>query len=384
MKKIYILLPLIVWFGLVIAELYSLFFQFPKPMYFRAWEYALNQGKDSYYVSFQPHVTYKGTMSGDLLLLANFRPKKSEIKPQLFVTDEYGFRNPVGLLQKPVDVVLLGTSFVGGAQETQSGLVSDMLTNKYKIPTYNYATMPLQHLWADDRFFANPPKYVFIVGNETEILQNIWTETLVENKEVHHVVAWNSHEEWAAINNPFPYDYKSVSAYLKRFSYIRYLAKDMNRHYQNELFTREQLGESLIKSETYDPERDILFWDINEYDPRLSDVGRTRVASTVEILKKSKEILSQRNITMVMGVVPSKSSLHAKRYRDVNIKDRTIYLLQKEFEKNNIEYVNVSDPLFEYVSKTGNLVYYPDDSHWNTKVNELLSELLAEKIKNKQ
>lgn len=95
MKKIILIFPLAVWIILFLLEISSFFMQQPKPMYFRAWEYVLNQGKDSFYVPFQPRAFYDGPMTGDLLFTTNFLPNKSEVRRQIFRTDEYGFRNEV-------------------------------------------------------------------------------------------------------------------------------------------------------------------------------------------------------------------------------------------------------------------------------------------------
>lgn len=381
MKTIYLLLPLIVWLFISFIEISMQFFTSYRPMIFRAWEFVLNEGKDSYYIPFQPHLTYDDKMTGDLLLLADFYPKSTEIRDQHFQVDEYGFRNRIGLLDSGIDAVIIGTSFVGGAQETQNHLISEKLTDIYNIRTYNYATLPLQHFWEDSRFIDNPPKYILIVGNESEFLQNSWIEVLSNSTARHEVKKWSSHDVWKKVNNPLILEYDHLEKQLKRYSFIRFLAKDITRYYKNEFFSRADIAKELVKDGMYDPERDILFFDINSFDPRVNSSTNKTVEDTITTLKKTRDVLHTRNITMIIAVVPSKSNLHANRYKDLPINERAVSILQNELSANGIHSVDISRELFLRLRKSDQLFYYPDDSHWNTSVNELLSELLATKIK---
>jgi len=114
MKKLFLVAPLLIWVLLGYTDVISYFFQHPKPMFFRGWEYVVNEGKDSLYVPFKPRAYYSGKMTGDQLNYLQFLPKPSDIRTQQFHVDEYGFRNPIGMLKKPLFAVMTGTSFVGG------------------------------------------------------------------------------------------------------------------------------------------------------------------------------------------------------------------------------------------------------------------------------
>jgi hypothetical protein len=380
-KKILIYLPIIIWIGLGLFEIVSFFVWNPKPMYFRAWEYAVNtDGKDGYYVPFKPLITYNGPMSGDLLAMTNFKPKSSEIRHQDFYIDEYGFRNRKGLLDKPVDVVLMGTSFVGGAQLTQKDLISEMLIDKYNIRTYNYATLPLQHFWEDTRFIKNPPKFAVVIMNEAEALQNTWVEVLTDSTASHEVKKWNSHEEWAKQNDPVDLSYEGITKIVYRFSMVRYLAKTAYRDIVNAIYPRAKVAGAFTTSETYDPKQDIIFYDINSYDPRLSSTFGQAIPATVKTLEKTRDVLKERNIKLIVGVVPSKASLYSTRYRSLPESQRSIFKLEEEMKNHDITYLPIAQPILDYSRTHNDLLYYPDDSHWRPQINYIIVPILARTI----
>ncbi len=374
MKKKLLILPIFIWLILFFVEVLSFFFQYPKPMYFRAWEYVLNQGKDSFYVPFQPRAYYDGPMTGDLLFTTNFLPKKSEIRRQVFITDEYGFRNEVGTYAKGVDVVLMGTSFVGGAAETQSNLVSTLLTEKYKIKTYNYATLPLQHFWEDSRFIKKPPRYLVVIANETEALQNIWTEFVKPSTVKRDLPSWKSNEQWQKKEGIVDLSYSGVTALLKRFSIVKYELRQMYLNILNTIFPRSVIASKLIKLNIYDPDLDMLFWDSNSYNPLTN---KKAVDETIKTLKQSQEMLKSRNITLVMAVMVSKTTLYSKDFKNIDQKKESLYLLEKEMEKNGIQHVK----LLNIMKNQKELLYTKDDGHWNSLANEIIASVLSKKIK---
>ena len=342
-------------------------------MYFRAWEYVLNQGKDSFYVPFQPRAYYDGPMTGDLLFTTNFLPKKSEIRRQVFITDEYGFRNEVGTYAKGVDVVLMGTSFVGGAAETQDNLVSSLLNKKYKIKTYNYATLPLQHFWEDSRFVDKPPKYLVVIANETEALQNIWTEFVKPSTVKRALPKWSSHSDWKEKEEIIDTSYLGITTLLKRFSIVKYELRQIYLTMLNSIFPRDIIANKLIKLNIYDPDLDMLFWDSNSYNPLIN---KKAVDETITTLKQSQEMLKSRNITLVMAVMVSKTTLYSKDFKNVDQKKESLYLLEKEMEKNGIQHVK----LLNIMKNQKELLYTKDDGHWNSLANRIIADELSKKI----
>ncbi len=347
-------------------------------MYFRAWEYVLNEGKDSYYVPFQPLKRYEGIMEGDLLNPVKFVSKKK--REQIFQTDEYGFRNTPGLLKKPIKVVLAGTSFVGGAAATQDELISSELTSHYKINTYNYATLPLQHFYEDERFIRNQPQYVVTVANETEILAGSWVEKIVASTTTHKVQAWSSHEQWYTSQMDGPFQFTDLIKRMRRFSLTRHYVMKINKYVLNSLFSREYIVRLFGSGVIYQSSNDMLFFD-HTYDPRDTQENRNLIAKEINVLKETKRLLGERGIVFVLAVIPSKSALYMELYRDLPYEKRAIAHLEKELAKADIIHLPLSREIVESVQKKDMPYYYDDDGHWNTNINMLVAERIAKLIR---
>jgi len=350
-------------------------------MYFRAWEYALNESVGGFYAPFKPFTKYEGKMSGDLIDMFNFARIPKSISEQKFQIDEYGFRNRIGLFDHPIKAVTIGTSWVGGAHETQKNLVSELLTDKYEIPTYNYATQPLQHFWEDTRFIKNPPKYLLIVGSEIEFLQNHYIETLIDTKDTHDVPKWKNYEEWSDANEHFPRDYQSLAPILKRYSITKYYLRESYLSLTNTFFTRKDLATYYGNDSLYDSINDVLFFNLGSFDPSVKSAMFKNITPTIKTLKETQRILATRGIIMITAVVPSKESMHAALYRDLPLKNKILYHLEGDLDKNGIYNIPLLKDFSEYVKNTSQLVYYSDDSHWNAYVNKIIAKKAAEKIK---
>lgn len=381
-NNFYILSVLIIWFLFSAFEIVSMVFLWPKPVYWRAWEGASNYtGKDQANAPFKPLYRYDSVALGDLLNVANLKPLPSEIKKQVFQVDEYGFRNDIGMLNHPIDAVILGSSFVAGAAETQEKLVSSLLTKRYKIPTYNGALYILQNYMEDERFLKNPPKYLIMLGSEGEFISAPYRYTVENRNILNKPKKWNSFEEWEKNNDPFKFTYTNVAQYLNNFSMTRYLVNNANVEFTNLGRGREEVVKrSTQQISAYD--NGMLFFQPDYDDPLLGSTGKTEKDIDIAIvtLEKAREMLAQKGTTLIVAAMPSKVNLEYSKYKKTPRKKRAIVAFEKRLDNSNIEHVNLFEPTFSYMKKARNHLYYFDDSHWNNKTNELIAKLLSEKI----
>lgn len=378
MKKYILILPFIIWTLLVLLEWWSLLFQKEKPMYFRAWEYTVNEGQDTYKHTYKPLVTYNGILQGDLLRLPqfNFTPRKDDIYAQLFITDEYGFRNKPGLLKKNVEAVLVGTSFVVGAHATQEHLVNTLLTEKYQIPTYNFGNLPLQHFWEDSRFIKKPPQYLVLLVNEVEIIPGGWIDDLNETENIIEIQKWDNFEQWDESQNQFVWSVDNVQNFTKRWSILRYISQQELRQVIN-IAPRKFIAFEQVEKNAYDPATEMLFLDIDLYDPRYNTNSQNQIKKEIEKLKRTQNILEKRNISLVVATMPSKASLHSKLYASVPVTEKTLFHFEKEMEKNNILHIKLAEDMDRIVKTEKKDLYYTDDTHWNALANAIIARKLA-------
>lgn len=385
MKKVAKYSVLFIWLGISLFEVLTYFFVNPKPIYWRAWEAVSNYtGKDASIAPFKPLFVYRGTMTGDLLNGIQFKPLPSEIRRQEFLVDEYGYRNRPGFLKNTaVDAVIIGSSFVGGGQETQKYLVSEMLTDTYNIPTYN-STTSVQYFWEDARFKKKKIRYVIFLGSEGEIINSLWKYSISDKVMTHTPPAWISYSAWEKANEIFPRAYDKIADRLKNYSLTRYFANNMYVDIVNAVFTRDQIARLTTQDViTYDPETRVLFWQQQYDNPLIGSSGKTRVEiqNAIKELLHTQKLLASKDIVFIVAGMPSKTHIELKKYRDIPNKQRALYMLNAEMEKAGIEYINLLAPSLEFVKKTGKHLYYPDDSHWNSEANALISKQLSDRIR---
>ncbi len=383
MKNLGKYLLLTTWLFLALIEMTSYFFTDHQFVYWRAWEAVSNYtGKDSVLSPFKPLYIYRGKMTGDLLNAINFAPLPSEIRQQTFVVDEYGYRNPVGMLKNPIKSVLVGSSFTAGGQEDQANLISTLLTNTYKLPTYNY-NASLQYVWFDERFKQNQPKYVLLVGTEGEIINSLPKYVIGEN-EVHVTPkAWNSFQEWQLENEIQPIQYDKFALPFQSYSLLRYLSNMVYIQTYNSLLSRSQIADLTTQPVVrYDQKTRMLFWQISYDDPRLGSYTKSQsdIDTAIIELKKTDQKLKSRGMQLIIVAMPSKSHLEYPDYLNIPNEQKALYHLQQQMNKAGLVSIDMLTPTIEYVKKTQQHLYYFDDSHWNTKTNELISEAIAKKI----
>lgn len=381
------------WIIISLFEVSTFIFIEPKPVIFRAWEITYNtESKDAYRTPFKPHSIYESTSMGDALKMFHFNPKSHERKPQVFIVDEYGFRNQVGFLNEPVDAVIFGTSQVAGANETQANLVSELLTSQYNIRVYNHGLLPMQRFWENELFIKKPPQYVIVLGTEHEVQESSWIETLAENQAPNYdPIAWESLDHWTKINLPqanltlnsfMNFNYQHISSQFKYYSVTRYLSNFLREEILNILFNREQLAAMYANPALYyDSQQDMIFFQYTEGNPTLTKKAEQDIQNAMVTLKQTRNLLRKRGITLIVVAVPSKAHLYYKYYQDIPEKQQSLTKLEQELDINKIEHIKLHKLFHEELKQPNQQpLYFNDDSHWSTRSNQIIAELLAQKI----
>ncbi len=383
MKKIIKVLTLIIWISISLFEILTYLFVNPKPIYWRAWEAVSNYtGKDANVAPFKPRFVYNGTMTGDLLNAIKFKSLPSDIRKQAFIVDEYGYRNQPGFLKNKIDAIVFGSSFVGGGQETQGNLASELLTNLYKIRTYNLYGV-VQTFWEDARFLKNKPKYVILLGHEAEIINSLTRYAIVDTGIIKSPKAWDSYESWKKENEEFVWAYDKFADRLKNYSLTRFYVNRVYIDLLNFLLTREQIAELTTQDfVTYDLQSKMLFFQANYDNPLINTPGKTEtdIQKAIQELLHTKELLASIGVELIVAAMPSKTHIELGKYRNIPDNKCALFVLNRELEKAGIHYIDLLTPSLEFVRNTKGHLYYPDDSHWNSAANRLASRLLKEKI----
>lgn len=386
LKKFLLATILLFWLGLSIVDWYGNFIiaEADNPVFWRAWEVASNYTpRPGDQAPFKPLFRYEGRLEGDLLNAANLQPRDFS-RTQLFQVDEYGYRNEPGFLDKPIDAVVLGTSFVVGAALDQDELVSTILTEKYGIRTYNF-NQTVQAVLEDERFDDNPPEYVIFVGSEGEVYTSNWWYTVVNREPIFSVAKWDSYDTWLADNQAgVQQTYQSYSTKLRNYSLVRTL---VNTQYRN-LLNYNRDWYDLVQTNTqemvkYDLESDMLFFQPDYDNPLLGSTGKTTedLETAVTILNQTQAKLAEEGKDLVVVAVPSKTNSELRKYVTAPENSKAIvYYNQLAAEKAEYIAVDVYSSLYQKIQDPKQHLYFADDSHWTEQTNQTIAREVAKKI----
>lgn len=384
MKKLLQVLILIVWLAISLLENIFPHIVDKKTFFWRPWEYVVND--DSLNVGTIPlkpmqnvvfNTTYDWTRS------IYFIPSKEEQFKQEFITDEYGFRNLPNADLSGLDVVILGTSQVAGASETQDNIVSSILKKQFKINAYTYAKSVLQQFWQDERFVRNPPKNVLILGTYEEFIEKTNLTSLVNSSELLTFKPW-SDADWRLVDSKdrlLHRDYALIKNYVKRFSVVKLASFQLYRRFLNTIFDRVQLADIFGEGGyIYDKKNGYLFTTQSQIP--IAEDGLTLTRQKIEELtirlNTVDKILKSRGIALIVGVMPSKALLHSEHYSSRDVEKQAIDLLDKKIDDMGIERIRLFEAV--YPARGAEPYYYPLDSHWNSRTNNIISHLISEKI----
>jgi hypothetical protein len=105
---------------------------------FRAWEAARTPGGDG---PFLPNLTYRNARAyGDLAALGNL-PAARELRPELFVTDSFGYPNQPDVLSRGrAGILLYGSSYSVGAEVPFAAALAAQLSRRTGTVVYNGAS----------------------------------------------------------------------------------------------------------------------------------------------------------------------------------------------------------------------------------------------------
>jgi len=294
----------------------------------------------------------------------------------VFETDSHGFRNDLATEQRAyregVDVVLLGDSFGAGIGVSQHETWARQLADRYGVSNYNLS-LGAASLWQElinlklelGRLKPRPNAvllWMIFVGND---LDNKYG-TSVETPEL-----LSEHQQFL----------NSVSLYRQRSPLVRayqrltaspepgfFEIRDMPISGKI-LFIRDY---SRAKNRTVEDVR------LHENYPRLKDVFR-------EMGRFTKE----QGLPVRVVVAPTKAEIHPWLLNgslpgDVSAEQSGFSrVLEDLCQARGFFFLDLKAPLLEYLrplETVEDLLYLPDNSHWNARGNRVVAEIIHEQV----
>ena len=327
---------------------------------FRAWEIMATAEPDAP-GPFKVSSTFDKLIYGDLANLLNVR-KFRRIRHQHFQTDAYGFRNPAAPDTTYYPIVTIGDSDMAGSSLSDHETFSARLAERLGVRIYNYAPRSLAAFLADPRFKARPPRLIIWEHVERTIFSTVFRP----------YADWPDDSSLPSdmpLLPPSPPSEPRLSTYWSRavFHELRWRLTGLRP---------PDIGH-------IDPASGMLF-----YAPGIQMVSltaRQRGLSTVlKGIRNAHRYCRQQGITLLYLPLPDKENIYRFRLpaQRVNPQDQQPFLqiLHAELVAQGIPAIDLYTP-FRDLAAQGELLYFPDDTHWNAQGVAAAADIAARYIR---
>ena len=323
---------------------------------FRTWE-AISGS--AYYKKalgpFYPNIQIDRIEEGDLAHHTPYAVKK-EVR---WITDKYGYRKQNSM--KRNEIIIVGDSNAVGSGLSQEEILSEVLEKKINRHVYPYAPAGFKSYFYEKRFLDNPPDVVIFQIIEREIisLQSphipnqklfVWINRLRETIREFHL--------------------QPVAIFLDR----AFIKMNMLNYLKASIKPKEVRG--IIGKGEIEEKRMIFLQGKSAH----AEISLSQIAQIIKTLKQYASLFREKGIRFIFVPIPNKETIY---YRNIPaLKKRSFFLshLINELKKTDVEYLNTLE-LFNSASQSGQkLLYFSDDSHWNAKGVELVSQLLYDRL----
>ena len=366
-----------VWAFIALYQAVGTFFIPTRYYAFRAHETARAPVTERINGPFEPFFIRDDTGSGDLSRLAGV-PQLFERHRERFTTDEYGFRNPVGTLDRPCDVVVIGDSFALGSCANDDEILSSVI-RRTGLNVYNYSGMRVEWFFCDERFRRQPPKLAILFYAERDVkLEKISFPTVF-------IDGWEPEKKSPNGATPkFPFQsIRSVNDFYAEINNPRVIRYHAERVYKGFLYA---VGLYRFPPTIFWYDAPTRMFFFSESGDRHLDVPAAMADADVVVdeLRKCQDYLSRRGIRMLVLIGPDKETIYPDLIPQLRGRDDTGALLDHFFDelrKAGIDSIRTHDILADYRRKhPDELLYFRDDTHMTPVAQELLFEALKDRL----
>jgi hypothetical protein len=292
--------------------------------------------------------------SGDLATIANL-PEYRVFRPQVFTTDHLGYRNPPGDARLPPSVLLLGSSFTLGTANSDEQTLARQLEISSGCSVYNAGG------W--DRIVANTRTLVRRLG----MRQGLVLMEVLERE------AWEQPIAMEGRRRRFRYSGVVWWYYNQAIrSRLKIVAERLYKFLCNDRIFPNPFKASVVVRELEDG-RPMLFHRNMEHRGPLPETG-----PHVRVIERLRDVLREDGHRLGIYLIPDKLTV----YRDLvtpsvpqaDMGARVLAELERHLRVLRIPVVNL-EPVLHAAGREefnkGELIYWPDDTHWNPRGIEI-------------
>jgi hypothetical protein len=326
-KYIIFILPI---FGLLSVELFMPLNTFTH----RPWEALLFKSNKTMF--FYPNQQLDHQSVGDLCHHTQFAIEKNEN----WITDKLGFRNDTFI--KKADVLLIGDSFMVGSSIPQDSTMTNLLKEKLNNPTYNIAPAGFtDFIDLLKQGVIKKPKIIIYSCVESSIPSPIKI-----SKETR-----------------FTEDVSSFSVFkdkVKRLYSLKYINSRVTGKHGKGV-------QGVIASRMFF----LHGKEQNYHYDKIMNIAKT--------IQSYKDYCDAIGVDFIFLPVPNKETVY---FDKVPLKSQPVFLftLDSVLREKKIKTINTLELFNNYRTSNSNIIYHLDDSHWNARGVDLVTEKIAKFI----
>ena len=330
-------------------------------------------------------VTYGGDITR-LIGLPSVAARYEEERPSTVIwTDEYGYRNYPPVTGKEYSIVVVGDSYMQNGR-TMDESFPRMLEASSGASVYCHALegvgsfLGIIKFLEADRFREKPPR-VMIWGLIEREISGVYFEGLV-----YHIYSMNRPRGIVRTRpavNGWAFHPKTMKTSLPNSSALsQYSSKVWNR-FRYKVFG--QMAPYVIPIDHPIGGRPVLFY-YPSIDAMTWDASRRDVARVAEAVQYLDDECRRRNIRLVILLIPDKEQVYLEyvpsRYKtkEKPIRPSCLIPLEQELAAREIPVINLLGPYREAAARD-ELLYWADDTHWNTAGIRLAVQLTWDALK---
>lgn len=322
---------------------------------------------------YKPNVSVSRSMFGDLAAMARDHTVR-ETRDVVFETDSRGFRNTAANDGQPHDLLILGDSFTVGAGTTQDATWGSLLSIRHDLNVYNLAVpgSPWQ-------CYVNLALEIdrLHVHSGTAMVLAVFTGNDLEESFTHTDVAD------VVLNGPLEAAGIALSSYRRR-SVLRQLVDR----------ARVGKGAQRVVIRSIDGcERPLLFYKPYMHRRSATKQGilsHANYGNMEHSLQAITDLARARSIPLNIVMFPTKAEVYGWILDETiaatsHVEESGFAMVMREFcQANDVRFLDLTPHLqkraHELLDSRGQLLWWFDDTHWNTHGHDLAAEAIYDQL----
>ena len=318
---------------------------------FRGYEAIIFNTKIPHLGHFYPNSYIKMKGQGDLC----HHSPNAVFREEIWITDEIGFRNE-SFIKNP-DIIIIGSSYIYGAGLTQDDIISRQIRNKLHdtISVYNMSPATLGELdfYILKKIINKPKLLIYSIG---------------EKVPPSGFIAFDKESNSKIKNTIKDLLYSGTNETIDRFTRLyclKWLRSRINKP--------PNIG---IKGDNTNN----MFFGAAKKVKQLDD---DEIEKTISAIESMKTYCDLNGIELLIISNPRKESVY---YDKVVLPKQPDYLfkIKSSLDKKGIPFINSLDLFNKFRTHNEDLLYQLDDTHWNSKGVEIVSEEIVTYIENSE